>query len=88
VADDRFVLSVADIELESSVLDVIRCIGSSMPVSRTLALKFSMRQGVPPTISVVRVTISDFDLLFQADFVSVFHENLPDQTRLYQCSIS
>jgi hypothetical protein len=55
--DDQYVLSLAEIELESSVLDVIRCIGSSMPVSRTLALKFNVERDV--SLSVVRVTIAD-----------------------------
>jgi hypothetical protein len=60
VTDDRFVLSLAEIELDSSILDVIRCIGSSMPISRTLVLKFTVRRNVAPTISVVRCTIAKF----------------------------
>jgi hypothetical protein len=92
VTDDQFALCVAEVELESSILDVIRCIGSSMPVSRTLALKFTMRLDSPP-ISVVRVTIAEVQrdlivMLFKDDFVSVFHQSLPDQARLYLCSIS
>jgi hypothetical protein len=57
VTDNRFVLSIAEIELCSSVLDVICCIGSAMLIPRTLVLKFIMH-GYFPCISMVRVTIA------------------------------
>ena len=58
VTDDRLVLSTAVFEICSSVLDVIHCIGSFMPVSRTLELNFIMEWDFPP-IFVVSVTITE-----------------------------
>jgi len=49
---DGFVIDMANIQVESSVLDVIRCISSYVPVPRTLMLKFTREWEV----SVVRAT--------------------------------
>ena len=56
-SDNQFTFSFTEIEIESSFLDVIRCVGSHMPVSHTLVLKFRVRWNAPATIPIVRVGI-------------------------------
>jgi hypothetical protein len=60
VTDDQFDISVAHVELGSPIFDIIRCIGSYMPVSHTLSLKFTERRILPDAIPLVCLTIEEF----------------------------